>query len=101
MGVCAFSKTPDAYLRLWAMSSLNGISPRFGKKKLKAKSIREEVLVWGRELLSKEKTGVRFDFATESLDPSQKINKDLQTTKRNEKFKVELSAVKIKPPVDV
>ena len=91
IGVCAFVKNTDGYSRLWGLSSLNGISPRFPKKRLKSKSVQEEVFTWGRNFL--EKTGVRLDFATESTEMS------LRTKEFSNK--VELSAIMIKPPADV
>lgn len=93
IGVCAFVKSADGYSRLWGLSSLNGISPRFPKKRLISKSVQEEVCIWGRKLLDKQKTGERLVFATESAGTPRPTNKLSN--------KVELSAVMKKPPADV
>jgi Zn-dependent peptidase ImmA (M78 family) len=67
IGICAFEKTAVGCLRrLWGVSSLSGISPRYGKKRVKLDSIKEEMRMWGAGILGKNVSSDDLDFASES-----------------------------------
>ncbi len=67
IGICAFKKTTAGWFnRLWGVSSLNGISPRYGNKKVKLDSLKEEMRIWGADVTGKNIPRDGLDFASES-----------------------------------
>ena len=99
MGICAFMKSGhDQQKRIWGLSSLKGISPRYPHKRLKYASLKEEMAKWGGEIFGKDLPDDGIDFATESLDTSTSSAKLKYSFSE---LKTELSAILLmKPPAD-
>lgn len=72
LGICAFIRSAtNQRKRLWGLSSLNGISPRYPQKQIKLSSIKDEMVKWCRDLLDRNILSSDLDFATESSDQSK------------------------------